>query len=228
MERRPLGTATGCGGNGCPAASTWSPTPPPEVGADGRDRTDGGGQQPAGHRTGGRQRAGRWTGGQQSGWIAGPGRRTRVTGHRRGWTPDGWTAGSRTTNRLGGHRLPDTGDRRHRGVLAVSSTPPAPDRRMPAEAPTGRRRRGEPQPRTAQQHRRRGHHAATGEAWPAPRRSAAGGTPPASWRLGALLSSDDFGSSVGRRGGSHPVYGDEWEAANGCYSVQRRLAVGLA
>jgi hypothetical protein len=37
-----------------------------------------------------------------------------------------------------------------------------------------------------------------------------GGTPPSSWRLGALLSSDDFGSSVGRPGGGHPVYGDAW------------------
>jgi hypothetical protein len=39
---------------------------------------------------------------------------------------------------------------------------------------------------------------------------------PAKPRLGALLSSDDCGSSVGRRGGGHPVYGDEW----------RRLVVG--
>jgi hypothetical protein len=31
---------------------------------------------------------------------------------------------------------------------------------------------------------------------------------PAKSRLGALLSLDDFGSSVGRRGGGHPVYGD--------------------
>jgi hypothetical protein len=29
---------------------------------------------------------------------------------------------------------------------------------------------------------------------------------------GALLSSDDFGLRVGRRGGGHPVYGDEWES----------------
>jgi hypothetical protein len=38
-------------------------------------------------------------------------------------------------------------------------------------------------------------------------------------RLGALLSSDDFGSSVERRGGCHPVYGDEWE---------RCLSAGMA
>jgi hypothetical protein len=30
-------------------------------------------------------------------------------------------------------------------------------------------------------------------------------------RPGALLSSDDFGSSVERAGGCHPVYGDEVE-----------------
>jgi hypothetical protein len=40
--------------------------------------------------------------------------------------------------------------------------------------------------------------------------------PAAKRRLGALLSSDDFGSSVGRRGGDHPVYGDEWR---GCVQV---------
>jgi hypothetical protein len=28
---------------------------------------------------------------------------------------------------------------------------------------------------------------------------------------GALLSSDDFGSSVERRSGCHPVYGDNWK-----------------
>jgi hypothetical protein len=92
------------------------------------------------------------------GWTAaGVDRRTRTTnpgdrtperldtgraGHRTGWTPDGWTAGSRTTNRMGGHRMPDTGDRRHGGVLAVSTTATAPDRWMPAEAPAGRGRRG--------------------------------------------------------------------------------------
>jgi hypothetical protein len=36
---------------------------------------------------------------------------------------------------------------------------------------------------------------------------------------GALLSSEDFGSSVGRRGGCHPVYGDNWKGASGRWSV---------
>jgi hypothetical protein len=31
-------------------------------------------------------------------------------------------------------------------------------------------------------------------------------------RLGALLSSNDFGSSVERDDGDHPVHGDEWQA----------------
>jgi hypothetical protein len=29
----------------------------------------------------------------------------------------------------------------------------------------------------------------------------------------AVLASDDFGWSVGRRGGGHPVYGDVWRAS---------------
>ena len=36
--------------------------------------------------------------------------------------------------------------------------------------------------------------------------SAAGGTPPSSWRLGALLSSDDFGRTVERDGGCHVLW----------------------
>ena len=47
---------------------------------------------------GGRQTAGRWTGGQQTAGPPDPGRRTKVSGERTGWTPDGWTAGPRTTN----------------------------------------------------------------------------------------------------------------------------------
>jgi hypothetical protein len=75
-QRQPTGTLTRCGGEGCPVASTWSPTPPPEVGGDRRDRTDGG-RTPGGRTL--------------DGWTA------------EGWTPDGrpaagWTAGPRTTN----------------------------------------------------------------------------------------------------------------------------------
>ena len=36
-------------------------------------------------------------------------------------------------------------------------------------------------------------------------------TPISSRRLGALLSSDGFGSRVGRCSGGHPVYVDVWE-----------------
>jgi hypothetical protein len=88
------------------------PTPPPELGPDGRVRTDGGGHQTAGRRTGGHQRldtgrpdigqAGHWThwtpdGRTLDGWTAGPGRRNRMvdttrwtrTGDRHhGWCPD--------------------------------------------------------------------------------------------------------------------------------------------
>jgi hypothetical protein len=121
-----------CRGDGCPAASTWSHRHRrrwEQTDATGQldgwtatGRTPDGWTVRVGHRKAGHR------GGQQPGWtpdgwtaagrIAGPGRRTRVTGHRTGRTPAGWTAGSRTTNRLGGHRLPDTGDRRHGGGLA--------------------------------------------------------------------------------------------------------------
>jgi hypothetical protein len=81
-----------------PAASTWSPPPPPEVGRDGRVRTDGGGQQPAGRRTG---------------------------GHRTGWTLDALDTRrpdtgrldrrTRTTEPLSGHHMVDADRRRRHG-----------------------------------------------------------------------------------------------------------------
>jgi hypothetical protein len=160
-----------------PAASTWSPPPPPEVGRDGRVRTDGGGQQPAGRRTG---------------------------GHRTGWTLDaldtrrpdtGRLDGqTRTTEPLSGHHMVDA-DRRPTPWQA--SWPCRPRRqRLPAgcrlDAPPASRRLGDQPTRTAQQQ------GLPGRARPPPRPSAAGATPPSSWRLGALLSSDDFGSSVER------------------------------
>ena len=40
--------------------------------------------------------------------------------------------------------------------------------------------------------------------------TAADDTLPSSRRLGALLSSDDYGSRVGRDVGGHPVHSDEW------------------
>jgi hypothetical protein len=169
------------------------PMPPPGMGADGHIRTDGADTS--------RLDAGRVdTRGLDTGRVDSrrpdrrtPGRRTQVTGHWTGWIPNGWTAGSRTT-------IPDgcTPDAGHRlatdamaGVLAVSTRATMPDRWMSAGRSAGRRCLGEQQPR----------------------RSAAGATPPSSWRLGALLSSDDFGSSVERRGACHPVYGDEWEGS---------------
>jgi hypothetical protein len=147
---------TRCCGAGSPGRLDLVPTPPPEVGGDGRDRTDRGGQQTAGHRRGGQQTG--WTADgvdtgrvTAAGRIAGPG--TMNPGDRTpdgrtpyGRTPVGWTAGSRTTNRLGGHRMLDTGDRRHGGVLAVSTTATTPDAGCPLAAPPGRRRLGEQQP----------------------------------------------------------------------------------
>jgi hypothetical protein len=202
-----------------PAAATRGPTPPLGMGGDGRVRTHGAGRQPAGrwtgghlrtgHRTGGHQRAGPRTGGQQMTGPPDTRTTTQVTGHRTGWTPDGWTAGPRTT-------IPDgwTPDAGHRpatdvmaGVLAVSTRATTPDRWMSAGRSAGRRHLGKQQPRTAQQQGLRGHHAATdrpGDRRPRP--SAAGDRPPSSWRRGALLSSDDYGSSVERTAKLHPLW----------------------
>jgi hypothetical protein len=82
------------------------PTSPPEVGGDGRDRPDGGGQQTAGRRTGGHQTAGRWIPDDEP-------RRpdTGRTGHRASRT-----AGLRTTEPDGG--TPHAGHRRPRPWLA--------------------------------------------------------------------------------------------------------------
>jgi hypothetical protein len=190
------------------------PRPGSHASAGGWEETDATGQR--GWTVGGwtpdgwTARAGRWTGGQQPAGSADPGRRTRVTGHRRGRTPDGWTAGSRTTNRLGGHRMPDTSDRRRGGVLAVSITATC----RSAGGPLRLRWAGAgwaayDQERSAARTTRAPR--CPGRARAPPRRLAAGGTPPSSWRLGALLSSDDFGSRVGRRGGCHPVYGEDGE-----------------
>jgi hypothetical protein len=51
----------------------------------------------------------------------------------------------------------------------------------------------------------------TGTARPPPGQSAAGATPPSSWRLGALLSSDDYGSSVEREAHGQVL----WQARRG-------------
>jgi hypothetical protein len=88
------------------AASTWSPLQPPEVGRDGRVRTDGGGQQPAGRRTGGRQTGGRRTAGRRMGRTP-DGPDTGRAGHQMAGHRDGWTAGPGRRNRTGGHHMVD-------------------------------------------------------------------------------------------------------------------------
>jgi hypothetical protein len=176
---------------GRPAASTWS-----SATAGGGSQTDATGRigVDSSRLDTGRLDTGRLDTRGLDGWtaagrIAGP--RTTTPGDRTpdGRTPAGWTAGSRTTNRLGGRRLPDTGDRRHGGVLAVSTTATTLDAGCPLAAEPGRRvwassnqdRSVAPTTRASR---------CCGRVWPPPRRSAAGGTPPSSWRLGALLSSD--------------------------------------
>jgi hypothetical protein len=117
------GTSTRSRGAGCLAAPIWSPTPPPEVGGEGRVRTDGGGHLRAGRWIGGHHTAGRWTGGHLTAGPPDPGRRTQVTGHRTGLDTGRaahQTAGQPDTgrrNRMGGHRMLDV-DRRPTPWLA--------------------------------------------------------------------------------------------------------------
>jgi hypothetical protein len=114
------GTSTRSRGAGCLAAPIWSPTPPPEVGGEGRVRTDGGGHLRAGRWIGGHHTAGRWTGGHLTAGPPDPGRRTQVTGHRTGLDT------GRAAHQTAGQPDPDdgtgwvdtaywtrTGDRRH-------------------------------------------------------------------------------------------------------------------
>jgi hypothetical protein len=117
--------------------------------------------------------------------TAGPsGRRPQVTGHRTAGQPD-----PRRRTRMGGHRMLDT-DRRPTPWLACwqcRSRRRRPTAGCGPDAPPGRRRLARTT-RTAQQNGLRGHPRCYGRAWSPPRPSAAGATPPSSWRLGALLS----------------------------------------
>jgi hypothetical protein len=123
------------------------PTPPPELGGDGRVRMDGGRHQTAGHRTGGQQ-----TGDRRALWTTSPGDRT----------PDGWTAGSRTPRPDGWTPMLDTGDRR-RGVPAgrVDHGDHARPLDTQLDTPLGRRGQGEHQPGPLNSKDAEGTHAAT-------------------------------------------------------------------
>jgi hypothetical protein len=138
-----------------------------------------------------------------------------------GWTPDGWTADGRAPDlwtTTPGDRTPDAG--------RPDPGPPTPEGWTPPAAHSGDRGRGVAagrgdhgadarplatgwtllgaaavwasnlQDRSTTRTPR--HPRWDGRAWPPPRPSVAGGMPPSSWRLGALLSSDDYGSSVER------------------------------
>jgi hypothetical protein len=135
----------------------------------------GGGQQTAGQRTGGQQRA----------------------GHRTGRTPDGWTARSRTTN-----RMVDTACRTPVTDATAASWQCRPRRQR---LPRWRLRRQTPSGRSTPGPLSSTNDEGTTLLWTdlaPPRRSAAGGTPPSSWRLGTLLSSDEC--RVERRAGRWP------------------------
>src|SRR5829696_4163825 len=185
------------------------PTPPPGMGGDGRVRTD---EADTSRLDAGRvdtRRAGHRTGGQQT--TGPPDTRTTNPGDR---TPDGLD-----TERLD-RRIPDddlgwwTPDAGQRPMPWLASSQCRPGRRRPTagcrmDAPPGRRPSGRATTQDRSAARTPRAPRCYRPAWLPPRPSAAGGTPPSSRRLGALLSSDDFGSSVGRPGGGHPVYGDE-------------------
>jgi hypothetical protein len=174
-----------------------SPTPPPE---HGRRRTRPDGRLDTGRLDTGRVDSRRPTAGPSGG-------RPQVTGHRTAGLPDpgrpkpdGWTSPAgqrRPTPWLGCWQVDHGDDARPLETgwtLLRANIVWASNNQDRSTARTPR------------------HHAATGGAWPPPRPSAAGGTPPSSWRLGALLSSDDFGSSVERRGGCHPVHAGREDA----------------
>jgi hypothetical protein len=107
-------------------------------------------------------------------WTAGPPDPDDGTAE---WTPHG------------GHRL--AMDRRQASCLADHG-----DNARPLDAGWTLRRGGRPSGRPTNQDSSAA--GLPGRARPPPRPSAAGATPPSSWRLGALLSSDDYGSSVER------------------------------
>jgi hypothetical protein len=183
-----------------------------------RTRPDGRGRhQTAGHRMGGQRTAGHRTGGQQTAdrrtlWTTTPGDRT----------PDGWTARSRT---------PETGwvdtacwtpaTDAVAWLLAGSTTATTLELSLPAERSSGHTPSGRATTRTAPQQGLRGHPRCHRRVWPPPRPSAAGSTtPPSSWRLGALLSSGDYGSSV-ERSAKLKCYGSESVVAEGQRLVLR-------
>ena len=197
-------------GHGRPATSTWSPTPPPE---HGRRQTRPDGRLDTRRLDSGRLDTGRVDSRRPT---AGPaGRRPQVTGHRTagqpgsrtprpdGWTPDGWTPATDAVACL----------------LAVSTTATTPERSIPAGRCSGPTPSGRATTRTAPQQGRRGHARCYGWVWAPPRPSAAGGTPPSSWRLGALLSSEDFGSSVERDGGGQVLWRVQMRADAVVFSV---------
>jgi hypothetical protein len=104
-------------------------TPPPDRGADGRVRTDGGGHRTAGHRTAGHQTAGRQI----------PKARSRTT-NPGGRTPDGPDS-----------QAPDDGDRGPGWPPGLVEHGDGADRWMPAGRSAGQMRLGDQPTRTAQQ-----------------------------------------------------------------------------
>jgi hypothetical protein len=150
--------------------------------------------------------------------TAGRGRRTR--GHRRGtptstpghWTADAWTSHTRTLDGHTGHRTPDAGHRtrgrdrvRGQGGLDMEGIPDRlPGRSRLPDCPL------DAEPWTCGRRRRR---SATVGYLPAPdylpratRRLLGRSVGQAKPRLGALLSSDDCGSSVERTAKLHPLW----------------------
>jgi hypothetical protein len=223
------GASTGSGGQGRPITSTWPQRH--RLGGRRRTRPDRRGQTPDGWTADGWTADG-WTadGWTLDGWTADdrpPDLWTTAPGDR---TPDGWTAGSRT---------PETGSvdtacwtpatDAVACLLAGSTTVTTPDPSRPAGRSFGQAPSGRATTRAAQQQGRRGHPRCYRWVWPPPRPSAAGGTPPSSRRLGALLSSDDYGSSVERQAHGQVLWRAlawlyEWKSSNAVRSSEMRGA----
>jgi hypothetical protein len=133
-----------------------------------------------------------------------------------GWTPDGWTPGTDWMDT----DMVDTDRRRTHGALAFPTAATTPYR-WDAVRKLGRpdaacsiSNQDSSTERTLP--RRPGHRRD---------QTAAGNTLPSSRRLGALLSSDDFGSSVERDGGRHPLWRGVEEQVEAGGLVRERMAM---
>ena len=111
-------------------------------------------------------------------------------------------------------------------LLAVSTTATTPDRSIPAGRSSGQTPSGRAPTQDRSAARTPGAPRRHGRVSPPPRPLAAGGTPPSSWRLGAPLSSDDFGSSVERAALGQVLWRVHLRAGAAVFSVWCWICIG--